>query len=383
VLIDLTVTADEHVVTSMTVPTKLGTRLQGAALLCTARHSSFAGLISKWLLLTLTLFVAPNLMAADLASSALYEIKGRIAAPDALWDYAAVDSGIRRLYVGRIGGVMAVDLDSQSVIPVLVSSALVHGVVPIRDTGLVASTNGEGNTVSIFEGKTGHLVATIPAGKEPDAIALEPKSGLLVVANAESADLTLIDVNRRAAVGQIAVGGKPEFLAANGEGLVYNNLANRNEVAVIDISARKIIRKLKLPGCQEPTGLAYDASDSLVISVCQNGVVKFINAKTYHEAATFTVGKGPDAVIFDAARHTAFVPSGDDGTLTVFAVNSANDIRVQQKLRTQLGTRTGALDPTTGVLYFPSAQLAPPTKPGSWPSVVPGTFAVLVVSPAR
>jgi DNA-binding beta-propeller fold protein YncE len=341
-------------------------------------------MISKWLPLTLILFVAPNTIAADLGSSAFrYEIKGRIAAPDALWDYASVDSGARRLYVGRIGGVMAVDLDSQSVIPVLVSSALVHGVVPIRDTGLVASTNGEGNTVSIFEGRTGHLLATIPAGKEPDAIALEPKSGLLVVANAESHDLTLIDVDRRAAVGQIAVGGKPEFLAVDEEGLVYNNIENRNEVAVIDITARKIIRKIKLSGCQEPRGLTYDAPDSLLISVCQNGVVKFINAKTYHDAATFTVGKGPDAVIFDPTRRTAFVPSGADGVLTVFAVNSAADIRVQQRLHTRLGTRTGALDQTTGVLYFPSAQLAPPTKPGSWPSVVPGTFAVLVVSPTR
>ena len=341
-------------------------------------------MISKWLLLTLILFVAPNMRAADLGSSeSPYEIKGRIAAPDALWDYASVDSAARRLYVGRIGGVMAVDLDSQSVIPVLVSSALVHGVVPIGDTGLVASTNGEANTVDIFEGKTGRLVATIPAGREPDALALEPKSGLLVVANAESEDLTLIDVNRRAAVGQIAVGGKPEFLAVDGQGLVYNNIENRNEVAVIDIAARKITRKIKLSGCEEPTGLAYDAPDSMLISVCQNGVVKFINAKTYHDAATFTVGKEPDAVIFDAARHKAFVPSGADGTLTVFSVSSAAEIRVQQTLHTQLGTRTGALDQTTGVLYLPSAQLAPPTKPDSWPSVVPGTFAVLVVSPTK
>jgi YVTN family beta-propeller protein len=339
---------------------------------------------SNLLLLTLTLFVAPNMMGADLASSGFrYEIKGQIAAPDALWDYASVDSAARRLYVGRIGGVMAVDLDSQSVTPVLVSSPLVHAVLPIRDTGLVASTNGEGNTVSIFEGKSGNIVATIPAGREPDALALEPKSDLLVVANAESDDLTLIDVKRLAVVGEIAVGGKPEFLAVDGGGLVYNNIENRNEVAVIDITARKIIRKIKLSGCQEPTGLAYDAADSLLISVCQNGVVKFINAKTYHDAATFTVGKGPDAVIFDATRHAVFVPSGADGTLTVFSVGSAADIRVQQTLHTKLGTRTGALDSTTGVLYFPSAQLAPPAKPGSWPSVVPGTFAVLVISPNR
>jgi hypothetical protein len=67
----------------------------------------------------------------------------------------------------------------------------------------------------------------------------------------------------------------------------------------------------------------------------------------------------------------------------VFSVSSAADIRVQQTLHTKLGTRTGALDQTTGVLYLPSAQLAPPPKPDSWPSVVPGTFAVLVISPGK
>ena len=339
---------------------------------------------AKWLLFIPTLSVAPTLMAADPASSSItYEIKGRIAASDALWDYVSVDAMTRRLYVGRIGGVMAVDLGSQSVAPVLVASPLVHAVLPLGDTGLVASTNGAGNTVSIFDGKTGHVVATIPAGREPDALVLEPKSGLLVAANAESGDLTLIDVKRLAAVGNIAVGGKPEFLAVDGEGLVYNNIENRSEVAVIDITSRKILHKIKLSGCREPTGLAFDVPDFLLISVCQNGVVKFINARTYKDVATFTVGKGPDAAIFDTARRVAFVPSGGDGTLTVFAVRSARDITVQQTLHTRLGTRTGAVDPATGTVYLPSAQLAPPAKPDAWPSVVPGTFAVLVVAPKQ
>jgi DNA-binding beta-propeller fold protein YncE len=339
---------------------------------------------SKLFVLILTLTAAPMVMAGDpTAPGSMYEITGRIAAPDALWDYASVDAAARRLYVGRIGGVMAVDLDSQSVTPVLVASPLVHAVLPIRDTGLVASTNGEGNTVSIFVGKTGNLVATIPAGHDPDALVLEPKSGLLVAANAEGNRLTLIDVKKLAAVGEIAVGGKPEFLAVDGGGLLYNNIEDRNEVAVIDIAARKIIRKIKLSRCQGPTGLAYDVQDSLLLSVCQNGVVKFIDAKTYMDAATFTVGKGPDAAIFDATRRVAFVPSGADGTLTVFAVRSATDITVRQTLHTKPGTRTGAVDPTTGILYLPSAQLAPPAKPDAWPSVVPGTFAVLIVAPIK
>jgi YVTN family beta-propeller protein len=326
--------------------------------------------------------MAPVAFAGDAPpGAAQYRIDARISASDALWDYASIDSESRTLYVGRIGGVMAVNLESRLVTPVLVPSALVHGVVPIPGTGLAAGTNGVANSVSVFEGKTGRVIATIPTGKEPDAIIVEPKSGLAIATNEESGDLTLIDVKKYVAVGTIAVGGKPEFLAADGEGLVFNNIEDRNEVAVIDVGQRKIVRRIKLRGCVNPTGLAYDVPDALLISACQNGVVKFINAKTYTEAGSFKVGKGADAVILDPVRRVAFVPSGESGTLTIFAVRSATDITVQQVLATQAGTRTGAVDPRTGTVYLPTAKLKPPAKPDAWPSVVDGTFAILVVVP--
>jgi DNA-binding beta-propeller fold protein YncE len=330
--------------------------------------------------IVLTLFAVPVLAAADSKSTvSAYEIKNRISAPAAVWDYAAVDARARRLYIGRVGGVMAVDLDSLQVTPVLVASRLVHAVLPLGESGLVASTNGMANSVSLFEGKTGTLIATIPAEQHPDALILEPKSGLLVAANRESDDLTLIDVDKRASVGSIVLGGKPEFLTADGQGLVYNNISDRNEIAVVDIAAREVVRRITLSQCHGPTGLAFDERDALLISVCENGVVKFINAKTYTDAATFRGGKGSDAVIFDSARSLAFIPSADDGMLTVFAVRSVSDITVQQKLPTKVGTRTGALDATTGTLYLPTAEVRPPEKPGAWPSAVPGTFIVLVI----
>jgi len=63
--------------------------------------------------------------------------------------------------------VLALDLSSGTVTPVLVPSALVHGWRPGRR--LVMSSNGEANSVSLFEGISGRELATIPVGKEPDA----------------------------------------------------------------------------------------------------------------------------------------------------------------------------------------------------------------------
>jgi DNA-binding beta-propeller fold protein YncE len=193
----------------------------------------------------------------------------------------------------------------------------------------------------------------------------------------------LIDVRKHAVAGTIVVGGNPEFLAADGKGMVYANVADKNEIAVFDVPARKRIRTIKLARCEEPTGLAYDALDRLLMSVCSNGIAKFVNAATGVDTATVAIGKGADAAIFDEARRTAFAPNGDDGTLTVISVRGPTDIVVTQTLRTEVGTRTGALDPRTGRVYLPSAKLVPPAKSGGYPSVAPGSSYILVVEPRQ
>jgi hypothetical protein len=41
----------------------------------------------------------------------------------------------------------------------------------------------------------------------------------------------------------------------------------------------------------------------------------------------------------------------------------------------------GALDPKTGRLYLPTAQAKPVPDPGERRTLIPGTFAILVLAP--
>ncbi len=313
------------------------------------------------------------------SSTPEYRVTRQIYASTARWDYAAVDAKAQRLYVGRVGGVLSIDLQTGA-IAILAPSALVHGVLPIAHSDLVMSTNGEANTVTLFNGTTGQVLAAIAAGKEPDAIIFEPRTGLVVTTNEESHDLTLIDPVTRTEVGRIDLPGKPEYPAANGRGYVYDNIESRNEIAEVDIENRKVIRTLPLPGCDRPTGLAYDDLDDLLISVCHNGVAKFVDAKSGGVQATIQIGKMPDAVLFDAARRLIFVSCGDPGVLSVIALRSASDIRLVQSLKTQAGSRTAALDRDTGSIYLPAARFSAPVHPGGPPKIVPDSFSILVVA---
>jgi DNA-binding beta-propeller fold protein YncE len=280
-----------------------------------------------------------------------------------------------------VGGVLAVDLKTRLVTPAFVPSAMVHGVLPIADTGSAIATNGLAGTAVLFDENTGRILSTIPTGKDPDAITLEPRSGLAVITNEESDELTLINLQTATAAGSIPLGGAPDFPAADGHGLVYVNINSKNDIAVVDIAARTVVRRLALPGCEGPTGLAYAAAGHMLLSVCENGAVLFLDADTGRVLKSFQVGAGPDAALFDATRRRAFVPSGVDGKLTIFSVYGRNRITISQRLATQVGARLGALDPLTGRLYLPVAEIIPPKAPGQMKSLVPGTFRILVVSP--
>jgi len=91
------------------------------------------------------------------------------------------------------------------------------------------------------------------------------------------------------------------------------------------------------------------------------------------------IGAGPDTVLVDTRRRVALIPCGRDGTLTVIALGERPHI--VGEVRTELGARTGALDPATGKIYLPTAELAPPAAPGGRPQPKPGTFHILVLAP--
>ena len=325
-----------------------------------------------------------NSAGAQTASKSFAIVK-RISGPDGGWDYAFTDSASRRLYVARDNGVMSVDLDSGSVTAQFVPGAGVKGIAQVAGTQVLASTNSGKNTVTFFDGKTGKVLGEVATAKGPDSIAYEPKSGLIAVMN-HGGNITLIDPTSRAVSGTVHVGGELEFAAADGDGRLYVNVMSANQVAVVDVAARKVIGRVSLKGCEEPTGLAYDDLDKLVISVCVNGVAEFIDPKTHRQVAQVSIGKIPDAVIWDKKHRLAFVPSFM-GTLTVISVQAPNDIKAIQSLPTQVGTRTGAVDEATGSVYLPTAKMNVPMKDGQivmteqeHPTPVPGTFEVLVVA---
>jgi hypothetical protein len=101
-----------------------------------------------------------------------------------------------------------------------------------------------------------------------------------------------------------------------------------------------------------------------------------LDADSGHQLLVHPIGKGTDACAFDPATGLAFSSNGD-GTLDVVRVDAAGNVVASERVPTQAGAKTMALDPKTHNVFLVTAR----AKAGQRRSYEPGTFVVLVVGP--
>jgi len=329
------------------------------------------------------LSLAAAALAGAVSAAPSYSVTDHLkGAGDGGWDYASFDPVHGRVFISRAGGVTVVDVATKAVSVLTIPGVgRMHESLPLDHGRLLLVTDGNANAAHLIDAGTGVSVADISTGQKPDAAAFDPATGLALVMNGHSGTVSLIDPAARKAVGDITVGGSLEFAAADGRGKVFVNIEDQNQIAVIDTKARALAGHYALPGCTSPGGIAYAANAGVLIVACQNKVAKVLNAADGHDLGTLTIGAGPDSVFYDPARHLAFIPCGRDGVLEVIAVRGPHDVAVVQTAPTELGARTGAVDPATGAIYLPTAKYE--RAANGLPSIVPGTFEVVVVTPGK
>jgi YVTN family beta-propeller protein len=298
------------------------------------------------------------------------------------WDYITVDATMHHLYVTHGTRLEVLDTGSGKIVGSIAGMKGLHGVA-LDDAGKFGYiSDGGANSVVVFDRASLQTVATIPAGTNPDGIAFEPVTKTVWAFNGRSHDVSVIDAAQRKVVATIALPGKPEFPQADGKGVVFDNIEDKNEIVRLDAAEKKITATWPLNDCDSPSGLAIDKAGRRLFSVCDGKKMAVTDANTGKTLANPTIGDSPDAAGYDAGHKLAFSSNGD-GTLTVVDANG-NKYPVLQNLATQRGARTMAFDSTTDRIYLVTAEFGPrpaatAENPRPRPAVVPGSFTVLVV----
>jgi hypothetical protein len=300
------------------------------------------------------------------------------------WDYLTVDPQTHRLYVPRSTHTMVIDSNSGKTIADIPGQKIAHGVaiVPEAGRGFISDGGGDGAIV-VFDLKTNAILGTIIAQPDADGIIFDRASGRVVVVSGDKGVLMSfkpdIDPKSGKIDPPIDLGGAPEFLASDGAGKVYVNLMDKNEVAVLDMSGRKVVARWPVAPGGAPVGMSIDTKQRRLFIGCRKPQKLIVMSTADGKVvANLPIGAGVDATKIDGGQAFA---SCRDGTLTVAGEMSPGKFEIVQTLKTRPGARTMSVDPTTHRIYLPAAEFEEPKpRAGGRAATKPGTFMIVVVA---
>jgi DNA-binding beta-propeller fold protein YncE len=302
------------------------------------------------------------------------------------WDYLKVDPDARRIYLSRGTHMTIVDETTGKVLGDLPDTKGIHGIAWATDLGKGFTSNGQADTVTVFDLKTlkptGEIKVT---GGNPDSIIYDPQTKRIFTFNKRGLNSTVIDATNNQVVGTIALGGNPEEPALDGKGSIYINLEDKSAISRFDTKTlMQTGGPWPLAPCEGPTGLAIDTKNRRLFASCDK-VIAVVNADTGKVVASPPIGGDPDGDGYDPGTGLLFA-SCREGLISVVHQDSADKYTPMGNVTTQFGTRTMAIDLKTHHVFTVTADFKPaaaPTaeNPRPRPQQIPDSFVILELAP--
>jgi DNA-binding beta-propeller fold protein YncE len=294
------------------------------------------------------------------------------------YDYLTVDSASERLYVSHGTKVNVINKLTGDSIGVIPAEKDVHGIALVHALGKGYISNGGANSVLVFDLATFKVLAHVPTGQFSDGIFYDDFSKKVISCNGRSKNMTVIDPATDQAVATIQLTGWPEAAVSDGAGKIYVNNSEKAEIDVIDVTTWKVIHSWPNAPAKGASGLAIDRKNMLLFAGCDGNTLIVVNARNGKTVASLPIGDESDAVGFDKTLNLVYSSNGE-GTLTVIREVSPIKFTVAQTLKTQQGARTLTVDQATHRVYTMTGDFAPKKQGEFRPSLIPGTFRVLVI----
>ncbi len=339
--------------------------------------------------LSLAVFLGLGAVSHAQITRQKYRVVNKIHLPgQTWWDYPAVDASSGRLFVSHGTMVQVVNVKTGEPVGVIPNTEGVHGIALAEGLNKGFISDGGDSSVTVFNLKTLKVIGKIQVtGRDPDAILYDPFTQRVFTCNGRTSNSTVIDAKTDKVIGTIKLTGRPEFSATDGEGRIYINIEDKSLIDEINPKTMKIENVWSLAPGEHPSGLAIDAKNHVLFSVCHNKLMVVMNAIDGKVITTLPIGGHVDGAAYDPVLRRAYSSNGE-GTLTVVQREGRNNYKVLENLPTQEGARTIALDTKTHDLFLPTAKFGPrpkptPQNPHAFPKMIKGSFVVLQVAPAK
>ncbi|MBP1988857.1 S-layer homology domain-containing protein [Paenibacillus eucommiae] len=191
--------------------------------------------------------------------------------------------------------------------------------------------------------------STIQAGKGPHAIAVNPVTGRIYMANAFSDNVTVLEDSEEgmSLIATIEVGTTPNAIALNPvTNKIYVANADSHNVTVIDGATNHVST---VEAGQTPFALAVNATTNKVYiaNLGSNTVTVIDGATNSSQTETVLVGESPFAVAVNEATNKIYVANVDSDNVTVIDGSTGTTLTVPAGT----GPNALAVSPITGSVY--------------------------------
>ena len=299
------------------------------------------------------------------------------------FDYITFDAAARRVYLSHGTEVKVLNADNDGVIGTITGLKRDHGVALVPELGRGFITDGDAGQVVIFDLNTLKLIGQVKADRDADSILYDSVSKRIFCFNGEPNSATVIDPANGTVVATLALGGAPEQAVADGKGMIYDNLEDRNEVIAIDSRTLKIKGRWPVAPAGQPVSIAMDRQRRrLFIGGRNPKMLVMMDADTGKIIGEpFPIGGRVDTNIFDPETGLVASSTGD-GTIDIFHEDSATKLSKVETVTTEFGAKTMALDPKTHNLLVDTSDFDAPVDNGKGRGpqrrAKPGTFRLLI-----
>ena len=230
---------------------------------------------------------------------------------------------------------------------------LIASAALAADSFLVCVSNERSGDITIIDGSSQQVLATIPVGKRPRGIHASPDGKTLFVAVSGSpisgprhvgpaapllddddkakADHTadgiaIIDLATKKFVRKIPAGTDPEQFAVSPDGTKLY-IANEDAAAISVLDTANGHVEHQIPVTEEPEGVVFTPDGKSVYATCETaGDVFVIDTKQNKSLAHFIVGGRPRNVAFTPDGSRAFIPSESTGVLHIIDTSESKPI---------------------------------------------------------
>jgi DNA-binding beta-propeller fold protein YncE len=300
------------------------------------------------------------------------------------FDYVFADAVGRRLYIPRTGqGARVTVFNLDTLEPVGdIPNTNARGVAVDPKSGHGFSSS---KPIAMWDTKTLAVLKTIDVQGNPDGILFDPFNQRVWVFSHSAPNATIIDARDGSVVGTLDLDGAPEQAVTDGNGHIYVDIEDKDNIAVVDTRALKVTAHYDISEkAKVPAGLALDARNKILFVGCRNTPTMVIMTTEGKILTTLPIGAGVDGAVFNPATRETFSSQGD-GTLTVIKEKSPTSFEVAQTVQTKVSGKTLTLDAKTNQIYVIAAEYGPPPAPpptggrAGRGTMIPDSFSILVV----